>query len=93
MNVNLDRHDVISVDGGKTLLSARTFTVSEVAKVLGEKYVESRQGWFNEEGIECHVLQQFKGWTKGRARITVEFIPDKEDSPLDDLRKKVNEVN
>ncbi len=108
MNVNLDRHDVISVDGGKTLLGAKTFTVSEIAKYLGDKYIESRQEWFNDKGVECYVLQELKGWTKGRARITVEFIPDEDEveakeldqpqkalppSPLDDLRQQVNGLN
>ncbi|MEB3178428.1 MAG: KGK domain-containing protein [Nostocaceae cyanobacterium] len=60
--------------------------------------------WFN-EGVECEVLQPGKTWQKGKFRIqiTLEFCPDEPEpqptpelaeieSPLDDLRQKLNEI-
>jgi hypothetical protein len=55
------------------------------------------------EGIDCEVLNLgSKGWKKGKLRfkISVEFYLEEEDleitepeSPLDDIRRKINEVS
>lgn len=42
-------------------------------------------------GVECKILQcQGGGWKKGKVRIRLEFIPDEIESPLDDLRSKID---
>lgn len=60
--------------------------------------------WFIEDGLKCQILQaKGGGWQKGRIRFRLEFIPDnpeafidkptpedKPNSPLDDLRAKLN---
>ena len=61
--------------------------------------------WFY-EGLDCEILKVgAKGWQKGKFRIkvTLEFIPDESEieqtpeitqpeSPLDDIRRKINEA-
>jgi hypothetical protein len=52
------------------------------------------------EGRDCEILKiDAKGWQKGklRIRVSVDFIPDEAEisqpeSPLDDLRQKLNET-
>ncbi|MEB3178429.1 MAG: KGK domain-containing protein [Nostocaceae cyanobacterium] len=52
------------------------------------------------EGKDCEILKiGAKGWQKGklRIRVSVDFIPDEPEtsqpeSPLDDLRQKLNET-
>lgn len=56
-----------------------------------------------EDGVNCEILQPGgKGWQKGKMRlkvnVEVEFIPDepeavKPESPLDDLRQKLQKEN
>lgn len=49
------------------------------------------------DGVECEVLRVGGGWLKGRMRLSLEFIPDTEESenlvlpqsPLDDLRAEL----
>ncbi len=58
-----------------------------------------RKKWVN-EGIECEILKLgSNSWQKGKVRIkvTVEFCPDEleiqePDSPLDDIRQTMNQV-
>jgi len=58
------------------------------------------------DGIDCEILKiGAKGWQKGkiRIRVSVEFIPDEPEieqtpetthpeSPLDDIRRMINET-
>ncbi|MBR8836585.1 MAG: KGK domain protein [Stigonema ocellatum SAG 48.90 = DSM 106950] len=66
--------------------------------------IDTRQGF--EEGVDCEVLKVGgKGWQKGKFRITatLQFIPDEPEieqtpeitqpeSPLDDIRRIINEA-
>ena len=60
--------------------------------------ITSHNLWFN-NGIDCEILKVGStGWEKGKVRLKVslEFIADeleevKSDSPLDDIRKTINE--
>ncbi|WP_088242110.1 KGK domain-containing protein [Calothrix rhizosoleniae] len=58
------------------------------------------------EGIDCEILKPGKSWEKGKLKITisVEFQPDEpevetttentnSESSLDDIRRKLNQVN
>ncbi|HEY9804511.1 MAG TPA: KGK domain-containing protein [Leptolyngbyaceae cyanobacterium] len=65
--------------------------------LVGNKFYRCADNWFD-EGIDCEVLQPAtKGWQKGKLKlkVTLEFIPDEpiveEESPLDDLRRIINE--
>ena len=40
-------------------------------------------------GVNCKVLQVGGGWQKGKIRLRIEFIADKPNSPLDDLRNNL----
>ncbi len=54
-----------------------------------------------DSGLDCEILKVgSKGWQPGKLKIkiTLEFIPDepeiiKPESPLDDLRRMINEEN
>lgn len=58
--------------------------------------VNSASDWF-ENGVECKILQAgSNGWKSGRIKVnvTVEFIPDepvKVDSPLDEIRREMQQ--
>jgi hypothetical protein len=56
--------------------------------------------WFD-KGVDCEILQLgSKDWKKGKIKVnfTIEFCPDEPEekqpeSPLDDIRKMINENN
>jgi len=67
-------------------------------------YVENNNDWIN-KGISCEILKPSENWQEGKARIkvTLEFCPNEPEikktpeikepeSPLDDLRRKINEA-
>ncbi|AUT02977.1 KGK domain protein [Nostoc sp. CENA543] len=66
--------------------------------IVGNRFYRYDSQFF-EEGIECEILQPgTAGWQTGKVRINVniEFIPDTSNttastSPLDDLRRRMNE--
>lgn len=61
---------------------------------------EFKNSWVK-DGVECEILKvNGKGWQRGKLRIkfTLEFCPDEAEieeaeSPLDDIRRKINEVS
>ncbi|MHC5825499.1 MAG: KGK domain-containing protein [Nostoc sp.] len=57
----------------------------------GSKYPAFEQKWFTEEGLACKVLRaNGGGWTKGRFRFRLEFVPDQ---PEVTQQKNPNSVN
>lgn len=68
--------------------------------LVSNKFYKYNNRWF-EEGIECEILKiGSKGWQQGKLRlkVTLEFISEEPEitnteSPLDDLRRMINEDN
>ncbi|AFY46505.1 KGK domain protein [Nostoc sp. PCC 7524] len=66
--------------------------------LVGNKFYRCNNQWFN-QGIDCEILKPgSQGWQTGKLKIkvTLEFIPDQPnipepESPLDDLRRMMNE--
>ncbi len=57
-----------------------------------KKHGNNPENWFN-DGIDCEILRVGgKSWEKGRLKIniSVEFIPDEIESPLDSVREEIN---
>ncbi|MTJ52457.1 KGK domain protein [Anabaena sp. UHCC 0253] len=63
--------------------------------------IKDDSNWMN-DGVNCQILKPGKNWQSGKFRIKVslEFCPDEPEieeikepeSPLDDLRRKINEA-
>lgn len=66
--------------------------------LVGNKFYRHTDKWFD-EGVDCELLKPTsKGWETGRLKInvTLEFIPNESivnetESPLDDLRRMMDE--
>ncbi len=73
--------------------------LNEVLTNAGLKFYTHKKDWFG-DGIDCKILEiGAKGWQKGKIkiRVIVEFCPDEPEitepeSPLDDIRRMINEV-
>lgn len=77
--------EVLFVDRGRVLMSNPTFKVSEFLDALAETINEQEDNWSEEsedwfsDGLACEALRfGTGGWQRGRVRIRLEFIPDKE---------------
>lgn len=80
------------------LLNSYGISLDPGGYLVGSKFYRQANRWFD-EGIDCEVLKPgTKGWQKGKLKlkVTLEFVPDEpnineQDSPLDDLRRMINE--
>lgn len=102
----IDSEEVVSVQvPDKLFMDYPMFKVGQlVSKIqfmvqgFGAYDAQKTKNWFS-EGIDCEIFQLgAKGWKKGKVRIrlSVEFLSDEPEpsqfeSPLDDIRKKINE--
>jgi hypothetical protein len=78
---NLEDDDVVS------LVNGQAFRVGPlirglIQRSLGDDYVKAWSSF----GIDCEFLRAGRNWQRGRIRLKLEFIPDKPQSVLDDLR-------
>jgi KGK domain len=83
---DLGPNDVVSMNEDASPVGP-IFKVQQLAKDLAERGVDDEyvESWAS-KGIECEVLMAGKNWQKGKVRLSLHFVPDKPDSPLDDLR-------
>lgn len=89
----LNKNDVISVDINNneeetenSLMGHHTFKVDEfLAELLNETSYKLGEKWFI-DGVKCKILSPNKSWRKGKIKISLEFISDEPESPLDEIR-------
>jgi hypothetical protein len=89
----LNNEDVISVaDSDKIFINHKTFTLQELLTALFSKWFNNDLGkrWLF-EGTECQYLAPGKLWKKGKIKISLEFIPDEVESPLDEIRREMTD--
>jgi hypothetical protein len=91
----LNSEDVISVaDSDKivAIINHKTFTVQELLGAFFSKWLNNDVGkkWLF-EGAECQYLAPGKLWKKGKIKISLEFIPDEVESPLDEIRREMTD--
>lgn len=98
----LESYDVLSIrfDGeNKEMFLHPTFRVSDLIEKINEALYygisdEEKEQFLDRKGILCEVLKSgAKGWQKGRIRLNIEFCPDEAESPLDDIRQKLQEID
>lgn len=86
---SLSSGEVVSVQNDIQVLNGhRTFRVGELSEAIEHhlkqaipEWNEDKNGWFNQQGIECEALRfGSQGWQKGRIRFCLEFCPDESDA-------------
>jgi hypothetical protein len=94
----LNQDEVVSVepDTFNNLDVSKTFKVLDLIVAIRE-YVgadgRDEENLYYSKGLNCEVLKLgTKGWQKGKVRITLEFCPDEPESPLDDLRQQLKQI-
>lgn len=80
---------------GQILMPHYTFKVGEIIAKMRQVLPgsdELKQKWLD-EGQSCEILKPgAKYWQKGKVRISLEFCPDEPESPLDDLRHQLEQI-
>ncbi|MBW4489117.1 MAG: hypothetical protein KME12_15115 [Trichocoleus desertorum ATA4-8-CV12] len=90
------KNGVLHVDfkGDKHLFQTETFVVkdliSRIKHSCGYDISEAERNQLFGKGIECNFLQPGADWKKGRIKMSIEFIPDETESPLDDIRQHID---
>ena len=80
--------EVISIDktSDNILISHQTYKIKEFLNRLGDNLGYGAKKWLD-EGVTCKMLAPNQQWKKGKIKICLEFIPDKPESILDDIRQ------
>ncbi|MEB3192852.1 MAG: KGK domain-containing protein [Snowella sp.] len=89
----LNSGDVISMEASKKILvNHTTFTVGELLQFMVKNWIGGELGkqWFV-EGAECKILSPKKGWRNGKIKVSLEFISDEAESPLDEIRREMQQ--
>ncbi len=91
---SLSLDDVVTVkEDYKYVISHTTFKVAEFTKRMASNWADDKQKKWFYESVDCQVLKPgSKRWQKGRIRITLEFCPDEPESPLDDIRQQLQQL-
>ncbi len=87
----LNNDDVVSVDDSeKIIINHKTFKGEEFLNSIFTKWFANELGkkWIF-EGVDCHFLSPGKNWRKGKIKIGLEFIPHEVESPLDEIRREM----
>ena len=87
----LDGKEVLSVAReDNILINHHTYKTEELLDAIGNKIDHHKREIWCVKGVPCEVLSPNQSWRKGKVKISLEFIPDEVESPLDSVREEIN---
>lgn len=88
VNKFINSEEVISLNNrdDNVLLGHHTYKAEEFLQRLGEHIDCHKIDKWIDKGVPCKMLSPNQQWQKGKIKICLEFIPDKSESILDDIR-------
>lgn len=80
--------EVISIDNKEdnVLIGHHTYKAEEFLNRIGEHIDRHKKDKWIDKGVPCKMLSPNQNWQKGRIKICLQFIPDRPESILDDIR-------
>ena len=88
--ITLTGDEVISVNGkDNILIHHHTYKAEELLDAIGNKIDHHKKEKWYLKGTPCEMLAPNQSWQKGKIKISLEFIPDEIESPLDEVRKEI----
>ena len=88
--ITLNGDEVLTVsDDDNILMNHYTYKAEELLNAIGNSVNRNKKEKWCIEGVPCEVLAPNQSWQKGKVKISLEFIPDEIESPLDELRKEI----
>ena len=84
--------EVISInnEADTILINHPTYQASELLDRLGKHIDHHKKEKWIDKGVPCKMLSPNQNWQKGKIKICLQFIPDKPESPLDDVRQELD---
>lgn len=70
-------------------MNHHTYKVEELLDAIENQINQRKKERWCIEGVPCEVLAPNQSWQKGKVKISLEFIADEIESPLDELRKEI----
>lgn len=82
--------EVISIKDkdDNVLIGHLTYQASEFLNRLGEHIDRHKKEKWIDKGVPCKMLSPSQNWQKGKIKICLQFIPDRSESVLDDIRQE-----
>ena len=87
-NLFINSNEVISLKNvdDNVLLGHHTYKAEEFLNRLGEHIDRHKKEKWIDKGGPCKMLAPNQQWQTGKIKICLQFIPDKPESILDDIR-------
>ncbi|MBE9201882.1 MULTISPECIES: KGK domain-containing protein [unclassified Nodularia (in: cyanobacteria)] len=94
---HLNHNEVVSVkpETFNNLDVSQTFKVSDLLRAIMEcvEADNTNEAPLYSKGLNCEVLKLgAMRWQTGKIRLCLEFCPDEAESPLDDMRQQLKQV-
>ena len=88
-NKFINGEEVISIENkdDNVLIAHHTYKAEEFLNRLGKHIDRNKKEKWIEQGVECKILSPNQNWQKGKIKICLQFIPDRPESVLDDIRE------
>ena len=88
-NKCINGEEVISIENkdDNVLIAHHTYKAEEFLNRLGKHIDRNKKEKWIEQGVECKILSPNQNWQKGKIKICLQFIPDRPESVLDDIRE------
>ena len=82
--------EVISIENkdDNVLIAHHTYKAEEFLNRLGKHIDRNKKEKWIEQGVDCKMLSPNQNWQKGKIKICLQFIPERPESVLDDIRKE-----
>ena len=90
LNMFINGDEVISIINKEdnVLIEHNTYKASDFIDQLGENLNYDKGKKWLSEGVETEILAPNQTWQKGKIKICLQFIPDRPESVLDDIRQE-----
>ena len=90
-NKIIQNNEVITIANKEdnVLIGHHTYQASEFLNRLGEHIDRHKKEKWIDEGVPCKILSPNQNWQTGKIKICLQFIPDKVESVLDDIRQEL----
>lgn len=75
------------------LIAHHTYQASEFLNRLGKHIDRHKKEKWIDKGVPCKMLSPNQNWQPGKIKICLQFIPDRPESVLDDVRQELDRDN
>ncbi|HEY9771777.1 MAG TPA: KGK domain-containing protein [Coleofasciculaceae cyanobacterium] len=89
-NKFINGDEVISIynKDDNVLLNHHTYKAEEFLDRLGDYIDRNKKEKWIDKGVPCKMLSPNQNWQKGKIKICLQFVPDRSESILDDIRQE-----